>query len=311
MSDSAFARRSKLEVRTSNVEGLDLDVIRAIVAVALDEDGARDDVTTRALVPGDQRGSGVFVAKGAGVVCGLPVAEAAFAALDASVRFEALVEEGARVARGDALARVEGPLAPILSGERVALNFVQRLSGIATATRALAEAVAGLPVRPDARASARILDTRKTTPGLRPLERYAVRCGGGENHRYNLSDAVLIKDNHLAAARARGLTIAQVLDDARGSAPEGMRIEIEVTTVDEAREALDAGATALLFDNMSLDDMRCAVAIAQGRASFEASGNVTLENVRAVAETGVDRISVGWITHSAPALDISLEIEIR
>lgn len=280
---------------------LDLALVRRLVDAALEEDGARDDVTTRALVPGDQRGRGVFLAKASGVVCGLPVAEAAFAALDASVRFASLVLEGTFVAPGNELARVEGPLAPILSAERVALNFVQRLSGIATATRALVDAVYGLPVT--------ILDTRKTMPGLRPLERYAVRCGGGQNHRYNLGDAVLIKDNHLAAARARGLSIAQVLDEAKPAASSGMTIEIEVTTVDEAREAMDAGAASLLLDNMSLEDMRCVVALANGRATLEASGNVTIENVRAIAETGVDCISAGWITHSASALDMSLEIE--
>lgn len=279
----------------------DSDLVRRLVDAALEEDGVRDDVTTRALVPSDQQGRGVFLAKASGVACGLPVAAAAFAALDASVRFEPLVREGAFVAPGTELAQVEGPLAPILSAERVALNFVQRLAGIATATRALVDAVAGLPVT--------ILDTRKTMPGLRALERYAVRCGGGQNHRYNLSDAVLIKDNHLAAARAGGLSIAQVLDEAKRAAPSDMKIEIEVTTVGEAREALDAGATSLLLDNMSLEDMRCVVALAKGRATLEASGNVTIENVRAIAETGVDCISVGWITHSAPALDMSLEIE--
>ncbi len=279
---------------------LDLALVRRIVAAAVEEDGARDDATTRVLVPGDQQGRGVFLAKGAGVVCGLPVAEAAFDALDSSIRFEVLAREGDGVVAGDQLARVEGPLASILSAERVALNFVQRLSGIATATRALVDAVDGLPVA--------ILDTRKTMPGLRALERYAVRCGGGQSHRYNLSDGVLIKDNHLAAARSRGLSIAQILAEARRAAPAGMKIEIEVTTVEEAREAIDAGATSLLLDNMSLDDMRCVVAIAEGRAMLEASGNVTLKNVRAIAETGVDHISVGWITHSAPALDMSLEI---
>ena len=281
---------------------LDPVLVRRLAGAALEEDGARDDVTTRALVPGDQQGRGVFLAKASGVVCGLPVAEAAFAALDASIRFESLVREGTFVAPGNELARVEGPLAPILSAERVALNFVQRLSGIATATRALVDAVAGLPVT--------ILDTRKTMPGLRPLERYAVRCGGGQNHRYNLSDAVLIKDNHLAAARARGLSIAQVFDEAKRAAPPGMKIEIEVTTAAEAREALDAGAMSLLLDNMSLEDMRCVVALAKGRATLEASGNVTIENVRGIAETGVDCISAGRITHSPPALDISLELEL-
>jgi nicotinate-nucleotide pyrophosphorylase (carboxylating) len=280
---------------------LDPALVRRIVEAALEEDGARDDVTTRTLVPAEQQGRGVIVAKAEGVVCGLPVAAAAFAALDPSIRFEPLVSDGASIKQGGLIARVVGPLAPILSAERVALNLLQRLSGVATATRRMVDAVAGLPVR--------ILDTRKTTPGLRALERYAVRVGGGHNHRFNLSDAVLIKDNHLAACRARGLTIAQVMEEARRAAPPGMRIEIEVTTVDEAREALDAGAGALLLDNMPLEEMRRAVQLAKGRALIEASGGVRLDTVRAIAETGVDAISVGGLTHSAPALDMSLEIE--
>jgi len=283
-----------------NLELPDVALVRRIVTAALEEDGARDDVTTRALVPPDQQGRGMIVAKAEGVVCGLAVAAAAFAALDPSIAFEPLVADGAPVAPGDALARVSGPLAPILSAERVALNLLQRLSGVATATRRMVDAAAGLPVR--------ILDTRKTTPGLRALERYAVRCGGGHNHRFNLSDAVLIKDNHLAACRARGLSIAQVLEQARRGAPAGMTIEIEVTTVAEARKALDAGAKALLLDNMPLDEMRRAVQLAHGRAQVEASGGVRLETVRAIAETGVDAISVGALTHSAPALDMSLEL---
>jgi nicotinate-nucleotide pyrophosphorylase (carboxylating) len=275
--------------------------VLALVHAALEEDGARNDVTTLALVPESQQGRAVLIAKGSGVACGLPVAEVTFTALDERVRFEAVACDGAAVSDGEVLATVAGPLAPILSAERVALNFVQRLSGIATATQALVDAVAGLPVS--------ILDTRKTTPGMRAIERYAVRWGGGRNHRFNLSDAVLIKDNHLAVARARGLTIAAVLEEARRSAPDGMKTEIEVTTVDEAREALDAGVTFLLLDNMSLEEMRAIVALAGGRATLEASGNVTLENVRAIAQTGVDCISVGWITHSVPALDVSLEVE--
>jgi len=279
----------------------DPNLVRRIIASALDEDGAHRDVTTRALVPPGQRGAGTFIAKGEGVICGLPVVTATFAELDASIFVEALVAEGAVAAPGDAIATVQGPLAPILNGERVALNLLQRLSGIATATRKLVDAVAGLDVR--------ILDTRKTTPGLRALERYAVRAGGGHNHRFNLSDGVLIKDNHLAAVRSRGLTIAQVIEQARRSAPQGLAIEIEVTTLDEAREAVAAGADIVLLDNMPLDQMRQAVALAKGRVLFEASGGVTLANVRAIAETGVDRCSVGGITHSAPALDISLEID--
>jgi nicotinate-nucleotide pyrophosphorylase (carboxylating) len=296
-------RRAAFEPRTSNFEELSPGALYKIVAAALEEDGAHNDVTTQALVPRDQQGRGVFIAKCEGVICGVPVVAATFAGLDASIRVDALVSEGASVARGDTIANVAGPLAAILSGERVALNLLQRLSGIATATRLLVDAVAGLDVR--------VLDTRKTTAGLRALERYAVRCGGGDNHRFNLSDGMLIKDNHLSAARSRGLTIAQIIEQARRSAPQGMPIEIEVTSVDEAREAVDAGADIVLLDNMQLDQMRQAVALAKGRVLFEASGGVTLANVRAIAETGVDRISVGGITHSAPALDISLELEPR
>jgi nicotinate-nucleotide pyrophosphorylase (carboxylating) len=286
------------------LEPLDPATIRLAVQFALEEDGARRDITTRALVPDGQRGSGAIVAKAEGIVCGLRVAAAAFAALDPSISIEPLVPEGASVRPGDALARVEGRLAPILSAERVALNFLQRLSGVATATRRLVDAVAGLDVR--------ILDTRKTTPGLRELERYAVRVGGGHNHRFNLSDGVLIKDNHLAAARARGLSIADVIAAARRDTPHTLRIEIEVTSADEAGQAVDAGADIVLLDNMLPTEMR--EAVAAGRASgrgvlFEASGGVTLETMRVIAETGVDIISAGSITHSAPALDISLEIE--
>jgi nicotinate-nucleotide pyrophosphorylase (carboxylating) len=276
-------------------------LVRRIVEAALEEDGARRDVTTQALVPPDQHGHGIVLAKAAGVIAGLPVAAAAFAALDASIAFEPRVPDGSSIAAGDAIAAVEGPLSPILSAERVALNFLQRLSGIATATRRAVDAVAGLNVR--------IVDTRKTTPGLRPLERYAVRAGGGQNHRYNLSDGVLIKDNHLAAAHARGLTIAELIQQARAAVPHTMRIEIEVTAVDEALEALAGAAEVVLLDNMAPDDMRRVVEVARGRALTEASGGATPENVGEIAETGVDIISLGWLTHSAPALDMSLEIE--
>ena len=282
---------------------LDPELLRRIAETALEEDGWRDDVTTRALVLPAQRGVGLITAKAEGVIAGLPVAAAVFAVIDPELRFNADAPEGAAVSPGDLLAGVEGALAPILTGERVALNLLQRLSGIATATRKLVEAVAGLDVT--------ILDTRKTTPGLRELERYAVRAGGGTNHRFNLSDGVLIKDNHLAAARDRELSIGQVIEEARRNAPNGMPIEIEVTNAEEAREALDGGADVILLDNMPPAELRAVVELVGGRALTEASGGVTLENVRAVAETGVDRISVGALTHSSPALDISLEIEAR
>ena len=284
---------------------LDPALVRRIVEAALEEDGARLDVTTQALVPPDQQGAATIVTKSDGLLCGLPLAAVVFALLDPSLRFQAQAPEGAAVAPGDAVACVEGALAPILSGERVALNFLQRLSGVATATRRLVDAVAGIDVR--------IVDTRKTTPGLRALERYAVRLGGGHNHRFNLSDGVLIKDNHLAAAKALG--IAQIVEQARRGAPHTLRVEVEATTVAEAQAALDAGADIVLLDNMSVEEMRRVVEENRPdgprRALIEASGGVTLERVRAIAQTGVDLISVGAITHSAPALDMSLEVESK
>jgi nicotinate-nucleotide pyrophosphorylase (carboxylating) len=205
------------------------------------------------------------------------------------------------VEEGGHIAEIEGPLAPILSAERVALNLMQRLGGTATLTRALVDAIAGLP--------ARVVDTRKTTPGLRALERYAVRLGGGGNHRFNLADGVLIKDNHLAAARSRGLSLADVVAASRAGAPHTMRIELEVTSFEEAQEAAEAGADVILLDNMGPAEMARCVKMIAGRALTEASGGVTLANVREIAEAGVDIISSGALTHSAKALDISLEIE--
>ncbi len=285
----------------ATIAPIDAALLRQLARAALEEDGWRDDVTTRALVPEDQRGRAIITAKEPGVVAGLAAAEAVFQAASPSISFRAVVPEAATVAAGDTIAEVDGPIAALLTAERVALNLLQRLSGIATATRNLVEAVASLDVV--------ILDTRKTTPGLRELERYAVRAGGGTNHRFNLSDGILIKDNHLAAARDRDLSIAQVVARVREAAPDGMPVEIEVTNVEEAREALDGGADVVLLDNMGLEDMRAAVELADGRALTEASGGVTAGNVRAVAETGVDRISVGALTHSPRALDISMKIE--
>jgi nicotinate-nucleotide pyrophosphorylase (carboxylating) len=238
--------------------------------------------------------------KGSGVLAGLPVMEAAFAAIDSSLRFTALRSDGEHVEPGDRVATVEGSYAAMLRAERVALNFLQRLSGVATIT---AQAVAGA-----ARYPARIIDTRKTTPGLRYLEKYAVRAGGGHNHRFNLADGVLVKDNHLAALRARGMGIADAVRLLREQAPHTLRVEIEVTSLVELDEALTAGADVVLLDNMTIEQMWEAVQRCRGRALTEASGNVTPETVRAVAETGVDFISLGALTHSAPNLDISLEV---
>lgn len=281
---------------------LDPHALNEIIDRALEEDGAWRDVTTATLVPPDQGGRGVFLCKGEGIVAGLPVVEAVFARMDPAFTIRRLRDEGAEARPGDEIAVVEGPLGPMLSAERVALNFLQRLSGIATLTRQYVDRVAGLPVR--------ITDTRKTTPGLRPLERYAVRIGGGHNHRYNLADAVLIKDNHLVAARTRGLSVTEMVRRVRLSIPHTMRLEIEATTEEDAIEAIRAGADIVLLDNMDVETMRRVAAERHPHTIIEASGGVTLENVRAIAEAGVDVISVGALTHSARALDISLEVNL-
>ena len=277
------------------------NVIDALVRAALEEDGAHDDVTTRVLVLPGQWGAGAIVAKDDGIVSGLPVAAAAMTALDPEVAVDTLVADGERVSDGTRLAEVEGSLASILASERVALNFLQHMSGIATLTREFVDAVVGT--------KAVILDTRKTTPGLRQVERYAVRCGGGQNHRYNLTSGLLIKDNHIAAVYARGIDdLSDVITLARQTAPHTMRIEVEVTNVAMLNEALTGGADIILLDNMTTADMATCVEIVAGRTLIEASGGVTLDNVRAIAATGVDYISIGRLTHSAPALDISLDI---
>ena len=287
---------------------LDEEYLRRTALTALEEDGAFDDVTTGTLVPADLEGKAVLLAKQAGIIAGLPAAAAVFRAVNDSLVLRPLVEEGARVQPGDIIGEVEGPAHAILRGERVALNLLQRLSGIATATRRLVDAVEGLPTK--------ILDTRKTTPGLRSLERYAVRMGGGQNHRWNLATGILVKDNHWRAVEARSGDAATAIRQLRRNAP-GMRIEVEVASVEEARRALDAGVDALLLDNMGLPEMREVVEMATvtplpngAQATTEASGGITESTVRAIAETGVDFISVGAITHSAPALDINLELQL-
>jgi len=270
---------------------------------ALMEDRAWHDVTTAALVPEDQRGRGVILIKAPGILAGLPMAAAVFAVAGSSLTWRSQRQDGDRVSPGDQVAAVEGPLAPILRGERVALNYLTHLSGIATATAAVVRALQGT--------NCRLRDTRKTIPGLRALQKYAVRMGGGTNHRLHLAEGVLIKDNHLAALRTRGLGIADAVRLARQANPS-LAIEIEVTKVEEARQALDAGANELLLDNMPVEAMREVVALAAARDPrplLEASGGITLENARQVAETGVDFISTGAITHSARALDMSLEVE--
>jgi nicotinate-nucleotide pyrophosphorylase (carboxylating) len=284
--------------------------IEEIIDSALAEDLGKGDVTTEALIPGDQQGTGFIVAKKEGILAGTGAAKQVFHRVDPELKVEILLEDGAKVKPGSKVARVSGSIASILKAERVALNFLQRLSGIASETNRYVARVEGLPVR--------IMDTRKTTPGLRSLEKYAVRVGGGRNHRMNLGDGILIKDNHLAALRSRGLDIKEIIARARQNAPQRPNtqrsecwVEVEVRTVSEALEAVEAGADIVMLDNVNLEDMRKAVKSIHGRALIEASGGITLDNVRAVAETGVDFISIGALTHSARALDISLELEAQ
>jgi nicotinate-nucleotide pyrophosphorylase (carboxylating) len=271
------------------------DTLERIVLAALAEDVGQGDVTTDATVPPDAVGTAELLVKEPGVVCGLRAAEVAFRALDSDVEFEALVAEGAIVDGPTVVAVVTGSERAILTGERVALNFLGRLSGVATLAKRYVDAVAGT--------SAAILDTRKTTPGLRALEKHAVECGGGRNHRFGLDDGVLVKDNHL---RASG-SISKAVESLRATTV--LPIEVECDTLEQVSEALEAGADAILLDNMTLDELRSAVVLVGGRARLEASGGITLENVRAVAETGVDEISVGALTHSAHSLDVSLELK--
>jgi len=277
--------------------------IEEIVDRALAEDLGKGDVTTEALISSDQRGTGFIVAKKEGILAGIEVAKQVFHRVDPELKVEILLEDGARVKPGGKVAKVSGSIASILKAERIALNFLQRLSGIASETNRYVERVEGLPVR--------IMDTRKTTPGLRSLEKYAVRVGGGDNHRMSLGDGILIKDNHLAALRSQGLNIKEIIAKARQNAPQRLPVEVEVGTMSEALEAVEAGADIVMLDNMNLEDMRKAVKSIHGRALIEASGGITLGNVRAVAETGVDFISIGALTHSATALDISLELEAQ
>ena len=260
----------------------------------LREDLGQGDLTSLLVVPEDLEGEAVILAKEGGVLAGLWVAERVFALADPRTAFTPLVAEGARVAEGTEVARVRGPLRGILAGERLALNLLQRLSGIATLTRAYVEALAGT--------KAQILDTRKTTPGLRALEKYAVRVGGGRNHRYGLFDGILLKENHVRAAGGVGEAVRR----AKARAPHYLKVEVEVRSLEELEEALEAGADLILLDNFPLEALREAVRSVGGRVPLEASGNMTLERAKAAAEAGVDYVSVGALTHSAKALDLSL-----
>jgi nicotinate-nucleotide pyrophosphorylase (carboxylating) len=272
-------------------------LIEPIVRAALLEDlGRAGDITTEAIVPPDATVEAVIAARQPGVVAGLDAALLAFELLDPGLRIERLCADGARISRGEVVTRISGRAHGVLGAERTALNLLSRMSGIATATRTLADAIAGY--------KARIICTRKTTPGLRTLEKEAVRLGGGANHRFGLDDAMLIKDNHIALAGG----VHAALERAKRHAGHLVKIEIEVDTLDQLAEALEVGVDAVLLDNMNPETLRRAVAMVDGRAVTEASGRITLETGAAVAATGVDLISCGWITHSAPILDLGLDI---
>ena len=274
------------------------DELRNLVRTALDEDEAFNDLTTIATVVSDRHARGQLVARGEGVICGVPLAVEAFRQLDPKVTIRVDLEDGTHVKKGSGILYLSGHARALLGAERVALNYMQRLSGIATLTARYVEAVKGT--------KAKILDTRKTTPGWRLLEKYAVRAGGGRNHRLSLAAAVLIKDNHLAAVDG---DVALAVRRARDLAPAGTKIEVECERIEQVQAAIDANADIVMFDNMHPDDMARCVELVAGRAITEASGRVRLENVRAIALAGVDWISVGSLTHSAPALDLALDFE--
>lgn len=269
-----------------------------IVRRALDEDlGQAGDLTSEAVVPAEHRAEGSIVARAPGCLCGLEAAAAAFRAVDESVEFEALGRDGDEIAGGDRIARVHGPARSLLAAERTALNLLSHLCGIATSTRDLVRRIEGT--------GARVTCTRKTTPGLRALEKYAVRIGGGHNHRFSLGDAILIKDNHVAIAGGVGAAVER----ARAVAGHTVRVEVEVEDLSQLEEALAGGADIVLLDNMPVAMLAAAVTKCRGRAVTEASGGIDADTIAEVAATGVDLISVGWITHSAPALDLALDFE--
>jgi nicotinate-nucleotide pyrophosphorylase (carboxylating) len=275
---------------------LTADIVERLVADALAEDVGKGDLTSEAIVPDTERCHAQLLLEESGVVCGIPVAAAVFRALDPEVRIDAKVAEGVAITAPPAvLAEIEGPARAVLTGERVALNLVGRLCGIASLTRRFVELVDGT--------GATILDTRKTTPGLRALEKYAVRCGGGQNHRAGLYDAILVKENHLRVAGGVPAAVA-----ALRAHSNCLPIEVEAETFDQIREALEAGVERILLDNMSPDHVAAAVELVGGRAQLEASGGVSLATVRSYAETGVDFISVGALTHAARSLYVSLEV---
>lgn len=271
--------------------------IKRLISQSLEEDLGTGDITTNSVVPADTLVSGNFIAKEKGVICGTDIAAMVFQTLDPLITMEVMIRDGQEVAPGDVIAKISGPATAILSGERLALNFMQRLSGIATKTAVYVRQMAGTRTT--------IVDTRKTTPGLRVLEKYAVRTGGGGNHRMNLSDGVLIKDNHIKAAGG----IRQAVESARKHAPKTLKIEVEAETLEQVDEALEAGAEIIMLDNMDIETMKKAIKRIGKRALTEASGNMDAKDLSAVAAAGVDMISSGALTHSVKALDISLKFD--
>ena len=272
--------------------------VEQIITLALNEDIGTGDITTLSTIPADKTATGRFIAKEDMIICGIDLAAHIFERVDPAIRLEAGFKDGDAVKKGDVIAVVSGNAQNVLTGERTALNFMQRLTGIATRTHASVAEVAGT--------KAKITDTRKTTPGLRVLEKYAVRVGGGTNHRFNLADGVLIKDNHIAVSGG----IRNAVNNARAVIPHTLKIEVEVETKEQLAEALEAGADIIMLDNMSVSLMRECVGIVGGRALVEASGNMGERSLREVAETGVDIISIGALTHTVKAADISLKFQI-
>jgi len=274
-------------------------MLDTLILNALSEDVGTGDITTESTIPEDRVAHGKYRAKESGVLCGIGVAERVFALINPSIRFTAYKKDGDRIEKGEIIAEVVGKATDVLTGERVGLNLMQRMSGIATRTAEACAQVEGT--------GAKICDTRKTTPGLRVIEKYAVKVGGGTNHRFNLADGILIKDNHIVAAGS----ITAAVNAARANAPHTLKIEVEVENFDQLDEALAAGADIIMLDNMNCADMTKAVGIVAGRAITEASGNMGDRNLREVAECGVDLISIGALTHSVRALDISLKFTIE
>jgi len=275
--------------------------VDAIIERALAEDISHGDVTSELLIPPELQGKASVLVKAKGILAGGGVAERVFLKVDPSLEVDVLIKDGEQVQAGDIIATISGRVSSILKAERTALNFLQRLSGIASNTAQYVARTKGFNVI--------ISDTRKTTPGLRLLEKYAVRLGGGKSHRFHLGDGILIKDNHLAALRALGMSLKDIVAQAKQNAPRALKVEVEVNTIQEAVEAIEAGADIIMLDNMSPDEMRHIVGLTPSQVKTEASGGITLANVRRVATSGVNTISVGALTHSAKALDISLELE--